>query len=281
MFDEGGQRARKRGFANTIHKKRGNGMILAVDIGNTNIVIGCMDGEKVCFVERVSTNQANTELEYVVEFRALFDLYRIGVEDITGSIISSVVPPLNNIVKSALEKLFHNAPLLVGPGLKTGLNILMDNPAQLGSDLVVNAVAGLHYYGAPIIMIDMGTATTISVVDEKKNYIGGMILPGVKVSLDSLVNRTSQLPRISLEPPKKVIGRNTIDCMKSGIVMGQAACLDGMIERIYDELGYEAPVVATGGLAGSIVPHCKRKIVCDNELTLKGLGLIYRRNVEQ
>ena len=280
MFDEGGQRARKRGFANTIHKKRGNGMILAVDIGNTNIVIGCMDGEKVCFVERVSTNQANTELEYVVEFRALFDLYRIGVEDITGSIISSVVPPLNNIVKSALEKLFHNAPLLVGPGLKTGLNILMDNPAQLGSDLVVNAVAGLHYYGAPIIMIDMGTATTISVVDGKKNYIGGMILPGVKVSLDSLVNRTSQLPRISLEPPKKVIGRNTIDCMKSGIVMGQAACLDGMIERIYDELGYEAPVVATGGLAGSIVPYCKKKIICDNELTLKGLGLIYHKNME-
>lgn len=256
-------------------------MILAVDIGNTNIVIGCMDGEKVCFVERVSTNQANTELEYVVEFRALFDLYRIGVEDITGSIISSVVPPLNNIVKSSLEKLFHQTPLVVGPGLKTGLNILMDNPAQLGSDLVVNAVAGLHYYGAPIIMIDMGTATTISVVDEKKNYIGGMILPGVKVSLDSLVNRTSQLPRISLEPPKKVIGRNTIDCMKSGIVMGQAACLDGMIERIFDELGYKAPVVATGGLAGSIVPYCKREIVCDNELTLKGLGLIYRRNMEQ
>lgn len=255
-------------------------MILAVDIGNTNIVIGCMDGERVCFVERVSTNQASTELEYVVEFRALFDLYGIGVEDITGSIISSVVPPLNNIVKAALEKLFHRTPLLVGPGLKTGLNILMDNPAQLGSDLVVNAVAGLHYYGAPIIMIDMGTATTISVVDEKKNYIGGMILPGVKVSLDSLVNRTSQLPRISLEAPKKVVGRNTIDCMKSGIVMGQAACLDGMVERIFDELGYEAPVVATGGLAGSIVPYCKREIVCDNELTLKGLGLIYHKNVE-
>ena len=254
-------------------------MILAVDIGNTNIVIGCMDGEKVCFVERVSTNQANTELEYVVEFRALFELYHIGVEDITGSIISSVVPPLNNIVKAALEKLFQKQPLLVGPGLKTGLNILMDNPAQLGSDLVVNAVAGLHYYGAPIILIDMGTATTISVVDKKKNYIGGMILPGVKVSLDSLVNRTSQLPRISLEPPKKVIGSNTIDCMKSGIVMGQAACLDGMIGRIFDELGYTAPVVATGGLAGSIVPHCKQKIVCDNELTLKGLGLIYHKNV--
>lgn len=255
-------------------------MILAIDIGNTNIVIGCIEEEKVCFVERVSTNLSNTELEYVVEFRTLFELYHIGTEEITGSIISSVVPPINNVIKAALEKLFHKAPLLVGPGLKTGLNILMDNPGQLGSDLVVNAVAGLQYYGAPIIMIDMGTATTISVVDDKKNYIGGMILPGVKVSLDSLVNRTSQLPRISLEAPKKVIGRNTIDCMKSGIVMGQAACLDGMIERIYDELGVEAPVVATGGLAGSIVPYCKRKIVYDNELTLKGLGIIYRKNVE-
>ena len=231
-------------------------------------------------MERVSTNLAKTELEYVVEFRTLFELYHIGLENITGSIISSVVPPLNNIIKASLEKLFRRPPMVVGPGLKTGLNILMDNPAQLGADLVVNAVAGLHYYGAPIIMIDMGTATTISVVDEKKNYVGGMILPGVKVSLDSLVNRTSQLPRISLEAPRKVIGRNTIDCMKSGIVMGQAACLDGMIERIYEELGYEAPVVATGGLAASIVPYCKKKIVCDNELTLKGLGLIYHKNVE-
>ncbi|MCM1267970.1 MAG: type III pantothenate kinase [Bacteroidales bacterium] len=255
-------------------------MILAIDIGNTNIVIGCIEGEKVNFVERVSTNHAKTELEYVVEFKTLFDLYRIELTQITGSIISSVVPPLNNIIKASLEKLFHRPPMVVGPGVKTGLNILMDNPAQLGSDLVVNAVAGLHYYGAPIIMIDMGTATTISVVDDKKNYIGGMILPGVKVSLDSLVNRTSQLPRISLEPPKKMIGRNTIDCMKSGIVMGQAACLDGMIERIYEELGYTAPVVATGGLAESIVPYCKERIVCDNELTLKGLGLIYHKNIE-
>ena len=274
-------RKEEQTFTDIIQEDRGNGMIVAVDIGNTNIVIGCMDGEKVCFVERVSTNLAGTELEYVVEVRALLELYHIGVGDITGSIISSVVPPLNNIVKSSLEKMFHQTPLVVGPGLKTGLNILMDNPAQLGSDLVVNAVAGLHYYGAPIIMIDMGTATTISVVDQKKSYIGGMILPGVKVSLDSLVNRTSQLPRISLEAPKKVIGRNTIDCMKSGIVMGQAACLDGMIDRIFDELGYKAPVVATGGLAGSIVPYCKREIICDNELTLKGLGLIYRRNIEQ
>lgn len=255
-------------------------MILAVDIGNTNIVIGCMEKEKVYFVERVSTNISKTELEYVVEFKTLLDLYQIRVEEITGSIIASVVPPLTNIVKSAMEKLLHNVPLVVGPGVKTGLNILMDHPGQVGSDLIVNAVAGLKYYGAPIIIIDMGTATTISVVDEKKNYVGGMILPGVKVSLESLVNRTSQLPRISLEAPKKIIGTNTIDCMKSGIIMGQASSMDGMIERIWEELGYQAAVVATGGLAGCIMPYCRKKIICDNELTLKGLNIIYHKNTD-
>ena len=255
-------------------------MILALDIGNTNIVIGCMEKDRAYFVERVSTNSSKTELEYVVDFKTLLDLYQIKMENITGCIVASVVPPLNNIVTAALKKLLHVSPLLVGPGIKTGLNILMDNPGQLGSDLVVNAVAGLHYYGAPIIMIDMGTATTISVVDNMKNYIGGMILPGVRVSLDSLVNRTSQLPRISLEAPKKIIGKNTIDCMKSGIIMGQASCIDGMIERIWDELGYQAQVVATGGLAGCIVPYCKKKIVHDDELTLKGLEIIYRKNTE-
>lgn len=255
-------------------------MILAVDIGNTNIVLGCIEQEKIYFVERVSTNISKTELEYVVELKTLLDLYRIRVEEITGCIIASVVPPLTNIVKAAMEKYLHTTPLIVGPGVKTGLNILMDNPAQIGADLIVNAVAGLKYYGAPIIMIDMGTATTISVVDEKKNYIGGMILPGVKVSLESLVNRTSQLPKISLEAPRKIIGKNTIDCMKSGIIMGQAACVDGMIERIWEELGYQAQVVATGGLAGCIVPYCKRKVIYDNELTLKGLNVIYGKNME-
>lgn len=255
-------------------------MILAVDIGNTNIVIGCIEQETVYFVERVSTDISKTELEYVVQFKTLLDLYQIKVEDITGSIIASVVPPLNNIIKSAMEKLLHKLPLIVGPGVKTGLNILMDNPGQLGADLVVNAVAGLKYYGAPNIIIDMGTATTISVVDNKKNYIGGMILPGVKVSLESLVNRTSQLPRISVEAPKKMIGKNTIDCMKSGIVMGQASCMDGMIERIWEELGYQAVIIATGGLAGAIIPYCKHKIVYDDELTLKGLNTIYRKNTE-
>ena len=255
-------------------------MILAIDIGNTNIVIGCTQQEKVYFVERVSTNISKTELEYVVEFKTLFDLYHIKMEEITGCIIASVVPPLVNVVKTAMTKLLHITPIIVGPGIKTGLNILMDNPAQIGSDLIVNAVAALQYYGAPVIIIDMGTATTISVVDDKKNYIGGMILPGVKISLEALASRTSQLPRISLEAPKKIIGKNTIDCMKSGIIMGQAACMDGMIDRIREELGYPFHVVATGGLAGCIVPYCKEDIVCDNELTLKGLDIIYRKNTE-
>jgi type III pantothenate kinase len=257
-----------------------NSMILAIDVGNTNIVIGCLEGEQVKFVERVSTDLSKTELEYVVEFKTLFELYQIGIEDITGSIISSVVPPLTDILGVAIEKMLRSRPLLVGPGLKTGLNILMDNPGQVGADLIVNAVAGLKYYGAPLIIIDMGTATTISVVDEKKNYVGGMIIPGVKVSLDSLVDRTSQLPRISLDAPKKIIGRNTIDCMKSGIIIGQAAQMDGMIERIWEEIGTQAAVVATGGLAGRIIPHCKQEIIYDNELTLKGLGIIYRKNTE-
>lgn len=260
--------------------KNGENMILAVDIGNTNIVVGCADGEKILFVERVSTDASKTELEYVVQFRALLDLYDIKKEEITGSIISSVVPPLNNIIVSAVKKFFGIKPMLVGPGVKTGLNIVMDNPASVGADLIVDAVAGLKYYGAPLIMIDMGTATTISILDNEKNYIGGMIMPGVRVSLDSLVNRTSQLPRIALEAPKKIIGRNTIDCMKSGVIIGQAALMDGMIERIWDELGCKATVVATGGLAGRIIPNCRHDIIIDNELTLKGLILIYEKNAE-
>lgn len=256
-------------------------MILAIDIGNTNIVIGCTQEDQVHFVERVSTSISKTELEYVVEFKTLFDLYRIDTKQIRGCIISSVVPPLINIMKSAMKKLLNISPLVVGPGVKTGLNILMDNPAQIGADLIVNAVAALKYYGAPAVIIDMGTATTISVVDDKKNYVGGMILPGVRISLDALTSRTSQLPRISLEAPRRIIGKNTIDCMKSGIVLGQAACLDGMMERIREDLGYSFHMIATGGLAGCIVPHCKEKIICDNELTLKGLDIIYRKNTEE
>lgn len=253
-------------------------MILAIDMGNTNIVIGCIDDDKIHFTERVSTDTSKTELEYAVLIKTVIELYDIQKSEITGAIISSVVPPLVNILKRAIEKLLLVTPLVVGPGVKNGLNILMDNPKQMGADLVVDAVAGIHEYGAPLIIIDMGTATTICVIDKKKNYIGGMILPGVKVSMESLATKTSQLPSISLERPKKVIGTNTIDCMESGIVYGQAACLDGLIDQIESELGYQTTVVATGGLAKVIIPNCNKKIILDDELLLKGLKLIYDKN---
>jgi len=253
-------------------------MILAIDMGNTNIVVGCFDDEDIKFTERISTDTKKTELEYAVLFKTILELHGITPAMISGSIISSVVPQLVHIMVSAIEKITPIDPVIVGPGVKNGLNIRMDNPKQLGADLVVDAVAGLQEYGAPLIIIDMGTATTISVIDENKNYVGGMIIPGVKVSLDSLVSRTSQLPRISLEAPKKSIGTNTIQCMQSGIVYGQASCLDGMIDRIEEELGYKTTVVATGGLAKEITPHCKKEILLDDDLLLKGLKIIYDKN---
>ena len=253
-------------------------MILAIDIGNTNIVIGCCDKEKIYFVERLSTNNTKTELEYAISFKNVLELYQIDPKEIDGGIISSVVPPITNIVRASAEKVLGKSVKIVGPGVKTGLNILMDNPAQVGSDRIVNAVAAINEYTAPLIIIDMGTATTFCVVDEKKNYIGGMILPGVGISLDALTSGTSQLSRISIEAPKKIIGKNTIDCMKSGIINGNAACIDGMISRINRELGQRQPVTATGGLAKKIVPHCEKEILIDDELLLKGLRLIYEKN---
>lgn len=253
-------------------------MILAIDIGNTNIVIGCIRDEDILFVERLSTDSTKTVLEYAISFKNVLEMYRLDPADIHGSIISSVVPPVTNIVRDAAKKITGQDVVIIGPGVKTGINILMDNPAQLGSDLVANAVAGIAEYKAPLIIIDIGTATTISVVDKKQNYIGGMILPGIRVSSDSLTSRTSQLPRISVEAPKKLIGTNTIDCMKSGLIYGNASCIDGMIRRIEEELGEKATVIATGGLAGCIIPHCLEDIVIDDALLLKGLKLIYQKN---
>lgn len=253
-------------------------MILAIDIGNTNIVIGCISNEKTLFVERLSTDTTKTELEYAISFKNVLELYHINPEELNGSIISSVVPPITNIIRDSVIKITGKKVMIIGPGVKTGLNILMDNPAQLGSDLVANAVAGIHEYPVPLIIIDMGTATTISIVDKNKNYIGGMIMPGIRVSSDTLTQRTSQLPKISLEPPKKLIGTNTIDCMKSGIVHGNAACIDGMVSRIQKDLGQKATVVATGGLAKTIVPLCDAEIILDDALLLKGLNYIYEKN---
>ena len=253
-------------------------MILAIDVGNTNIVVGCIDDLKTYFIERLSTNRTKTELEYAVDLKNVLDIYHIKKTEIEGCIISSVVPQITNIVKLAAEKILKKNAIVLGPGLKTGLNIMMDNPGQLGADQVADAVAGISSYPVPLILIDMGTATTASVVNSKKQYVGGMILPGVGVSLDALTARASQLSGISIDAPRHVIGKNTIECMKSGVLYSNAAALDGIIDRIEEELGEKATVVATGGLAKKIVPHCKREIILDEELLLRGLLIIYEKN---
>lgn len=256
-------------------------MILALDVGNTNIVIGYLESEdNIVFVERLSTNLSKTTLEYAIQIKNVLEMYHVAPNSMEGVIISSVVPPITNMICDAIRKVTGMEPLVVGPGIKNGLHLKMDNPAQVGSDLVVDAVAGIQDYPVPQVIIDMGTATTMSIIDHEKAYIGTIILPGINSSLDALVSHTSQLPKISLEAPKRLIGKNTIECMKSGIIHGNASCIDGMIDRIQEELGQTVTVVATGGLASVIVPHCKHKIIVDDALLLKGLLLIYRRNRE-
>ena len=198
---------------------------------------------------------------------------------IEGAIISSVVPSITNTVKAAVEKYTKVKCKVVGPGMKTGLSIKIDNPAQLGSDLVVDAVAGINEYPVPLIIVDMGTATTLSVIDEGKNYLGGLIMPGMMISHDSLISRTSQLPRIALEEPKKLIGTNTVECIKGGILYGSAGSIDGLCDRIKKEIGKDCTVVATGGLAPVVVPLCRTDIILDEDLLLKGLMLIYNKNI--
>ena len=253
-------------------------MVLAIDIGNTNIVIGCFEEEKVIFTERLSTRTTSTALEYAVSFKNVLELYGIKSAEIEGSIISSVVPDITNVVKNAIQKITGKDSLIVGPGIKTGLSIKVDNPAQLGSDLVVGAVAALGEYPVPLAIIDFGTATTITVINSRNELLGGMILPGLMLSMQSLASGTSQLPKISLDPPKKFIGTNTVDCMKSGILFSAAYGMDGIIDGIEAELGERVNVVATGGLAKVIVPLCKKEITVDDELLLKGLMEIYNKN---
>lgn len=254
-------------------------MVLAIDIGNTNIVLGCFNGDKILFTERVSTNHSSTDLEYANAVKMALHMHDLNSTDLTGAIISSVVPSVTNTVKRAIEKYAGVKVMVVGPGIKTGLSILIDNPAQLGSDLVVDAVAGINDYPVPQIIIDMGTATTLSVIDKNKNYLGGMIMTGMGVSADALTARTSQLPKIGFEVPKKVIGTNTVDCMKSGIMYSTACAIDGLVERVEEELGEKCTVIATGGLASVVTPLCKRKVILDDALLLKGLMIIYNKNV--
>ena len=254
-------------------------MILAVDIGNSNIVLGCFDENEILFEDRLSTDRDSTVLEYAVIIKTSLEMHHLEYEQITGAIISSVVPSVTENVQQAIFRLIGQQAMVVSPGMKTGLNILLDDPKQLGSDRVADAVGAIGEYPCPLIIVDMGTATTISVIDGQKNFMGGMIIPGLQVSLDSLANRTSQLPHISLEAPKKVMGTNTVDCMKSGISYSTAGSIDGAIERIEEELGETCTVVSTGGHARKIIPYCHHEILIDPHLLLKGLMTIYKKNL--
>ena len=253
-------------------------MILAIDIGNTNIVLGGLEGEKILFEARMATDLIKTSDQYCAELKSMLALFEVTPEAISGSIISSVVPPVLNSFKTAIRKLTGKNCLVVGPGIRTGLNIRMENPAEVGSDLIVAAVAAIAEYGAPLLLVDMGTATTITAVDETGTFVGGCICPGVKISMEALTGRTAQLPGISLDEPQKAIGKNTRDCMRSGIMFGAAAMLDGLLDRMEAELGTPVKVVATGGIARFVIPLCRRELIYDRSLMLKGLGLLYRRN---
>lgn len=256
-------------------------MILAIDIGNSNIVIGGVDGSKICFEARLNTDHVKTSDQYCIELKMLLEVYGVSAKDIEGCIISSVVPQLQNSLQTAIKKLTGLKSLVVGPGLKTGLNILTENPGQLGADLVVADVAALREHKPPLMVVDMGTATTISVLDQKGAHIGGCICPGVRISMDALTSRAALLPGIRLDQPQKTIGRNTIDCMRSGIMTGAACMLDGLIERMEQELGYKCTVIVTGGIAKFIVPLCRREMIYDHQLLLKGLAILYRENARR
>lgn len=253
-------------------------MILTVDIGNSNIVLGCVEEGHILFQARIVTDQIKTSDQYCAELKTMLDLYGAKIQDIEGSIVASVVPPVLNAFRTAIRKLTGKNCLVVGPGIKTGLNILIDNPANMGADLVAGDVAALHEYRPPLIVVDMGTATTISVLDKTGAHLGGCVCPGLKISMEALTNRTALLPGISLDKPKRVIGRNTIDAMRSGIMLGTACMLDGLIARIEEELGEKATVLLTGGIGKFVRPLCKTEIIYDGDLVIKGLWYLYREN---
>ena len=253
-------------------------MILAVDVGNTNIVLGCIEDGRIVSTVRLHTDERKTSAEYAITLKELFDVFGIDFLAFEGAILSSVVPAVTEALQGAVTRLTGVECLVVGPGMKTGMNVRIDDPGTLGCDLVVGGVAAIAFYGTPAIVIDLGTATTITVIDKDNCFRGGAILPGVKLSYNALAAGTSLLPNIAIVPPKKSIATNTVDCMRSGAVYGTAAMIDGMIDRMEAELGMPCHLIATGGLASSIVSCCTHKIVCDDDLLLRGLWHLYQKN---
>ena len=254
-------------------------MLLTVDVGNTNMVFGGFLGDELCFVSRIATVSGLTEDEYAVKIRGILELHDVHTTEVCGAIISSVVPALTPILKKAIKTIYNVDALVVGPGMKTGINLLVDNPALVGSDLICACIAAFDKYKKPCIVLDLGTATKIMAVNENGAFLGVSIIPGVELAMNALANNTALLPQIALDAPKHIIGKNTIDCMHSGIVYGNACMIDGMLSRIHKELKLgDMTYIATGGLANIIIPHCEHKIEQDPHLLLKGLKILYEKN---
>lgn len=256
-------------------------MILAADVKNTYITFGCIEDCNILKVFTISTDLSKTEFEYAVEIKSILDFYGLGSAVFDGVIISSVVPSLTPIMRESLKLLTGQKALVVGAGVKTGLNIVIDNPAQLGSDFVASGVGALAEYTTPLIIVDLSTATAISVIDAKSNFLGGAIAPGLDLSLKALRTIGSLLTQVTFEAPRHCIGTNTDESMKSGTVLGIASLVDGMIARMEEEMGEKATsIIATGTFADAIVPCCKTKMLRDETLTLKGLAVIYSKNIK-
>ncbi len=253
-------------------------MLLTMDIGNTQANLGVFDGDTLRFVSRIASDAKRTPDQFAVEINAIFSLYKTPVTALTGAMISSVVPGMDQAVMEAVKKLAGITPYILGPGVKSGLNITIDNPAQLGADLVAAAVAAIRLYGPPLIVLDLGTATKISAVDKSGAYLGCSISAGLGISIDAMASRTATLPPISIHAPAYVIGTNTVASMQSGLVLGTASMIDGMITRMEEEMGCGCTVAATGGHAEKVVCQMKREVILNQYLTLEGLRFIYEKN---
>ena len=253
-------------------------MLLTIDMGNTCITLGVFDGDELKVVARLATERARTDDQYAIDLRDILCLHGVQPQELDGAILCSVVPVLTGVICQAVRKITGLDTLVLGPGVKTGLNIKLDNPAQLGADLVAGAVAAVARFPLPCIIFDLGTATTIFAVDRHGDFLGGAIAPGIGISLDALATRTSQLPYVSLEAPRHAIGANTVESMRSGLVLGTACMMEGLAARMEEELGETATLVATGGRAPGIVAECKREIHLVDTLLLDGLRLIWQKN---
>lgn len=253
-------------------------MLLAVDVGNTNIVLGVYESNDLIKYWRLSTNRNQTADEYGIRICSLFTHSDLDFHKVDAIAISSVVPPIMPTLEEMAQSYFNVRPLIIGPGVKTGMPILYDNPREIGADRVVNAIAGFESYGGPLIIVDFGTATTFCVISKKGEYMGGAITAGIGIATEALFQRAAKLPRIELVKPPRIIGRNTVNSMQSGLIYGYIGQVDGIVTRIKEELGEDAYVVATGGMSEMIARESKTINKVDPFLTLEGLRIVYYRN---